>query len=116
MGCGRRWCLITLAHHHPAYKPQNLFAYGSPTLADMAASYAAGIILNLETWDTTQPTLVSVLNEFSIAAALGFIWDKTVAIIGTTPPGVASGAHVSDAPKGSFQNSPSRVVCGPTYA
>lgn len=27
-------------------KPQNLFAYGSPTLAEMAASYAAGIILN----------------------------------------------------------------------
>ena len=27
-------------------KPQNLFAYGTPTLAEMAASYAAGIILN----------------------------------------------------------------------
>ncbi len=27
-------------------KPQNLFAYGSPTLAELAASYAAGIILN----------------------------------------------------------------------
>jgi death-on-curing protein len=27
-------------------KPQNLFAYGSPTLADLAASYAAGIIHN----------------------------------------------------------------------
>jgi death on curing protein len=27
-------------------KPQNLFAYGSPTLPEMAASYAAGIILN----------------------------------------------------------------------
>jgi len=27
-------------------KPQNLLAYGTPTLADMAASYAAGIILN----------------------------------------------------------------------
>jgi len=27
-------------------KPQNLFAYASPTLAEMAASYAAGIILN----------------------------------------------------------------------
>ena len=27
-------------------KPQNLFAYSSPTHADMAASYAAGIILN----------------------------------------------------------------------
>jgi death-on-curing protein len=27
-------------------KPQYLFAYGSPTLADLAASYAAGIILN----------------------------------------------------------------------
>lgn len=27
-------------------KPQNLFAYGSPTLAEMAASYAKGIILN----------------------------------------------------------------------
>jgi death-on-curing protein len=27
-------------------KPQNLFAYGSPTLADLAAGYAAGIIHN----------------------------------------------------------------------
>jgi death-on-curing protein len=27
-------------------KPPNLFAYGSPTLAKMAAGYAAGIILN----------------------------------------------------------------------
>jgi death on curing protein len=27
-------------------KPQNLFAYGSPTLAELGASYAAGIILN----------------------------------------------------------------------
>lgn len=27
-------------------KPQNLFAYTSPTLSEMAASYAAGIILN----------------------------------------------------------------------
>ena len=27
-------------------KPQNLFAYGSPILADLAASYAAGIIHN----------------------------------------------------------------------
>ena len=27
-------------------KPPNLLAYGSPTLAELAASYAAGIILN----------------------------------------------------------------------
>jgi death on curing protein len=27
-------------------KPQHLFAYASPTLAKMAASYAAGIVLN----------------------------------------------------------------------
>jgi len=27
-------------------KPRNLFAYASPTLAEMAASYAVGIILN----------------------------------------------------------------------
>jgi len=27
-------------------KPQNLFAYSSPTLPELAASYAAGIILN----------------------------------------------------------------------
>ena len=27
-------------------KPQNLFAYGSPTLPELAASYAVGIILN----------------------------------------------------------------------
>jgi len=27
-------------------KPQNLLAYGSPTLAQLAASYAAGIIIN----------------------------------------------------------------------
>lgn len=28
------------------FKPQNLFAYSSPTLPEMAASYAAGIIIN----------------------------------------------------------------------
>src|SRR5260221_3606206 len=28
------------------FKPQHLFAYGAPALAEMAASYAAGIILN----------------------------------------------------------------------
>jgi death-on-curing protein len=27
-------------------KPQNLLAYGSPTLADLAASYAAGLVHN----------------------------------------------------------------------
>ena len=27
-------------------RPQNLFAYGNPSLADMAASYATGIIVN----------------------------------------------------------------------
>ncbi len=27
-------------------KPRNLFAYGAPTLANLAGSYAAGIILN----------------------------------------------------------------------
>jgi death on curing protein len=27
-------------------KPRNLFAYGSPSIAEMAASYAAGIVLN----------------------------------------------------------------------
>jgi death-on-curing protein len=27
-------------------KPRNLFAYGSPTLPEMAASYATGIVLN----------------------------------------------------------------------
>lgn len=28
------------------HKPQNLFAYNKPTLAELAASYAAGIVLN----------------------------------------------------------------------
>ena len=28
------------------FKPQHLFAYSSPTLPEMAASYAAGIIIN----------------------------------------------------------------------
>ncbi len=27
-------------------KPRNLFAYGKPTLADLGASYAAGVVLN----------------------------------------------------------------------
>ena len=27
-------------------KPQNLFAYGDPTMADLAASYASGIVKN----------------------------------------------------------------------
>jgi death-on-curing protein len=37
-------------------KPQNLFAYGSPTLADLAASYAAGIIHNHPFLDGNKPT------------------------------------------------------------
>jgi len=44
---------------------------------DINASGNAGIILDLETWDTTQPTLVSVLNEFAIAAALWDLNDTT---------------------------------------
>lgn len=37
-------------------KPQNLFAYGSPTLAEMAASCAAGIILNHPFFDGNKRT------------------------------------------------------------
>ncbi|MCJ7662348.1 MAG: VWA domain-containing protein [Anaerolineales bacterium] len=39
---------------------------------DIDGSNSANINVNLETWDITQPTLVNVLNEFAIAAAL---WD-----------------------------------------
>ena len=37
-------------------KPQNLFAYSSPTLTEMAASYAAGIILNHPVLDGNKRT------------------------------------------------------------
>lgn len=39
---------------------------------DINGSDNSGIFINLETWDTTNPTLVSDLSEFGIAAAL---WD-----------------------------------------
>ena len=38
------------------FKPQHLSAYGSPTLAEMAASYAAGIILNHPFFDGNKGT------------------------------------------------------------
>ena len=37
-------------------KPKNLFAYGDPTLADLAASYALGIVKNHPFLDGTKRT------------------------------------------------------------
>ncbi len=45
-------------------KPPNLLAYGSPTLAELAASYAAGIILNHPFIDGNKRTAFAAMYTF----------------------------------------------------
>ena len=67
-------------------KPQNLFAYGSPTLAEMAASYAAGIILNHPFVDGNKRTGFMVaavfleVNGRVLTAAEESVVEKTVSL------------------------------------
>ena len=67
-------------------KPRNLFAYGSPTLPEMAASYAAGIILNHPFVDGNKRTGFMVaatfleLNGMNLAATEESVVEMTFAL------------------------------------
>ena len=67
-------------------KPQNLFAYGSPTLQEMAASYAAGLVLNHPFLDGNKRTgfMVAVtfleLNGLVFTASEESVVEKTLAL------------------------------------
>ena len=67
-------------------KPQNLFAYGSPTLPEMAASYAAGIILNHPFVDGNKRTGFMLaatfleLNGMNLAATEESVVEMTLAL------------------------------------
>jgi death-on-curing protein len=67
-------------------KPQNLFAYGSPTLPDLAASYAAGIVRNHPFLDGNKRTgfiLAATfleLNGLEFIASEESVVEKTLAL------------------------------------
>ena len=67
-------------------KPQNLLAYGTPTLADMAASYAAGILLNHPFLDGNKRTGFMVaavfleVNGYVLAASEESAVENTLAL------------------------------------
>lgn len=67
-------------------KPQNLAAYGSPTLPEMAASYAVGIVLNHPFLDGNKRTgfMVAVtfleLNGLIFTASEESVVEKTLAL------------------------------------
>jgi len=53
-------------------KPQHLFGYSSPTLPEMAASYAAGIVLNHPFLDGNKRTGFMVAATFLELNGMGF--------------------------------------------
>jgi death-on-curing protein len=67
-------------------KPQNLFAYAKPTLPQMAASYAAGIVLNHPFLDGNKRTGFMVaatfleLNGLEFTATEESVVEKTLAL------------------------------------
>jgi death-on-curing protein len=69
-------------------KPQNLFAYPSPTLPELASSYAAGIILNHPFLDGNKRTGFMLaatfleLNGLTLRATEESVVEKTVALAG----------------------------------
>jgi death-on-curing protein len=69
-------------------KPQNLFGYSSPTLPEMAASYAAGIILNHPFLDGNKRTGFMLaatfleLNGMEFTATEESVVKKTLALAG----------------------------------
>jgi death-on-curing protein len=69
-------------------KPQNLFSYGSPTLVEMAASYAAGIILNHPFFDGNKRTGFMLaatfleLNGLTLTASEESVVERTLALAG----------------------------------
>ncbi len=69
-------------------KPQHLFAYSSPTIAEMAASYAAGITLNHSFLDGNKRTGFMVaatfleLNGMEFTATEESVVEMTLALAG----------------------------------
>jgi len=69
-------------------KPQNLFGYSSPTLPEMAASYAAGIILNHPFLDGNKRTGFMLaatfleLNGMEFTATEESVVEMTLALVG----------------------------------
>jgi death-on-curing protein len=67
-------------------KPKNLFAYSSPTLPELAASYAAGIILNHPFFDGNKRTgfMLAVtfleLNGLNFTATEESVVENTLAL------------------------------------
>lgn len=67
-------------------KPQNLFAYASPALAEMAASYAAGIIHNHPFLDGNKRTGFMVaavfleVNGYALTASEESVVENTLAL------------------------------------
>jgi death-on-curing protein len=67
-------------------KPQHLFAYSSPTLPEMASSYAAGIVLNHPFLDGNKRTAFIVaatfleLNGMEFTAAEESVVEMTLAL------------------------------------
>lgn len=67
-------------------KPQNLFAYATPTHAEMAASYAAGVIVNHPFLDGNKPTGFMVaavfleVNGYKFVATEESVVEHTVAL------------------------------------
>ena len=67
-------------------RPQNLFSYGSPTMPELAASYAAGIILNHPFVDGNKRTGFMMaatfleLNGLVFAATEESVVEKTLAL------------------------------------
>jgi death on curing protein len=67
-------------------KPQNLFAYGKPTHCEMAASYAAGIVLNHPFLDGNKRTGFMVaavfleVNGYEFVATEESVVEKTLGL------------------------------------
>jgi len=64
-------------------KPRNLFAYGSPDAAEMAASYAAGIVLNHPFLDGNKRTGFMAAAAFLELNGLVFTATEADAVIQT---------------------------------
>src|SRR6516225_1415779 len=67
-------------------KPQNLFTYGSPTITEMAASYARGVILNHPFLDGNKRTGFMVaavfleVNGYEVTATEESVVENTLAL------------------------------------
>ena len=68
-------------------KPRNLFAYGGPQLADRAASYAAGVILNHPFLDGNNRTGFMIAAAFLEINGHEFVATEVDAVIQTLAGG-----------------------------